>query len=32
MSIENKFIEMKEKVEEVRRRIEDAWRLQPSSY
>lgn len=28
MSIESKIIGMKEKVEEVRRRIEDAWRLQ----
>jgi len=28
MSIESKFVEMKEKVEEVRRRIRDAWRLQ----
>ena len=28
MSIESKLVEMKEKVEEVRTRIEDAWRLQ----
>jgi len=28
MSIESKLVEMKEKVEEVRRRIGDAWRLQ----
>lgn len=27
MSIENKFIEMKEKAEEVRRRIEETWRF-----